>query len=47
MRILENLRGWCRSRGSIREISRLSQRDLEDIGLSSACITVVTTQKGL
>jgi uncharacterized protein YjiS (DUF1127 family) len=47
MKILENLRSWCRVKEDARELSRLSTRDLEDIGLSAACITVVSTRRGL
>jgi uncharacterized protein YjiS (DUF1127 family) len=42
--ILSSVRGWLRSRETIRELSHLSDRELSDIGIERSDIPTITRQ---
>ncbi len=42
--ILSSIRHWLRSRETIRELSRLSDRELSDIGIDRGSIPTVARQ---
>ncbi|PSJ56757.1 DUF1127 domain-containing protein [Kumtagia ephedrae] len=44
MNIIRNYRNWRRYRDTVNELSRLSNRELADLGISRADITVVAAK---
>ncbi|MBX3598628.1 MAG: DUF1127 domain-containing protein [Rhizobiaceae bacterium] len=46
MRIIDNYRSWRRYREAVSELSRLSNRDLADIGISRGEIPSIARRAG-
>ncbi|HEV2896724.1 MAG TPA: DUF1127 domain-containing protein [Pseudaminobacter sp.] len=44
MNLIRNYRNWRRYRDTVNELSRLSNRELNDLGINRADITVVANK---
>ncbi len=44
MQLVRSYRNWRRHRDTLNELSRLSNRELDDLGISRACIQAVAAR---